>query len=187
MYRNRTKPSLARSAKLFCSLLIAVMLWLGDIDVAAHNPHSDSPYRDWPAIASIERVGNNADESTEFTLDACTAMRLYAVGEGSRSGMDDYGSIERADTGQVVWQMYHFETDPDGWSINRRVERRLTLPAGAYRLRFRSNGSHSFDDWGRRPPEHRFWGIALYQDRSADSDPPACWETDAEQKNFVGL
>ena len=73
--------------------------------------------------------------------------------------------------------MYYFETESDGWPFNRRVDRRLTLPAGDYRLRFRTNGSHSFDDWGRAPPEHRFWGIALYQDVSADQLRAACWET----------
>jgi CubicO group peptidase (beta-lactamase class C family) len=107
-------------------------------------------------------------------------MRLYAMGEGSRYGMLDYGSVERADTGQVIWQMHYFETELDGWSTNRRVDRRLTLPAGEYRLRFRTNSRHSFDDWGRQPPEHPFWGIALYQDKAADRAPVDCWETAAD-------
>ncbi len=133
----------------------------------------ESPYSGWPIIASLDQVGNNADEVIEFTLDDCTAMRLFAIGEGSQMGMLDYGSIEAADTGQVIWQMHFFETD--GWSRTRIVDRQISLPAGTYRLRFRTNDFTSFDDWQGRTPDFRFWGIALYQDMSADQPVPSCW------------
>jgi CubicO group peptidase (beta-lactamase class C family) len=184
MYPSEAKLDVALRSRLFCGVLLVCTLCLGVLDSTAHNPVDRSPYSDWPTIASILDVGNNADESVEFTLQNCTAVRLFAVGEGLHGRMYDYGSIERVDTGQVVWQMYTFEADVDGWSVNRRVDRRLTLPAGDYRLRFRSNSSHSFDDWGQRPPEHRFWGIALYEDRSADHAPPECWETAANPKDL---
>lgn len=185
MHQKRVRLSAVHKAKLLYGLLIVCILCSGELDAAADNPDEEPSYADWPVIASIERVGNNANPSTEFTLDGCTALRLFAVGEGYQGGMVDYGSVERADTGQVVWQMYYFETQTDGWPANRHVDRRLTLPAGKYRLRFYSNSSHSFDDWGRHPPEHRFWGIALYRDETADQSPPACWET-ADKPKVLG-
>jgi CubicO group peptidase (beta-lactamase class C family) len=156
------------------------LLCLSEKSAAAHgmpqDEGSDSPYADWPVVASLDQVGNNADLMAEFTLDECTAMRLYAVGEGMQAGMSDYGTIERVDTGQVVWQMYPFETEPGARPINRRVDRPISLPAGDYRLRFHTNGSHAYDDWGGRAPEHRFWGIALYEDLSADQTAATCWD-----------
>jgi CubicO group peptidase (beta-lactamase class C family) len=145
--------------------------------VPSTGPQAGHPgYEGGPVIAAIEDVGNNAHETVEFTLHECTKVRIYAIGEGTRWGMEDWGAIENVATGQVLWQMYRFETELDGYSKNRRVERAISLPAGTYRLHFQTNGTHAFEDWGGMPPEHRFWGIALYQDVSPDGEPPVCWE-----------
>jgi CubicO group peptidase (beta-lactamase class C family) len=121
-------------------------------------------------------VGNDSHEIVEFTLDGCTRLRVYAIGEGTPDDMVDYGYVENADTGQVVWQMYPFEAESAGYFRNRQTDRVLTLPAGAYRLHYVTNGTHAFDEWGDRPPGHRFWGITLWEDRTAGAQPPACWE-----------
>jgi CubicO group peptidase (beta-lactamase class C family) len=154
-------------------------IFLPAVDALA--PVTDFPshyqdYAEWPVVAAIEGVGDNVHETVEFTLDACTSLRIYAIGEGSERRMDDFGFIESAATGQVPWQMYYFETTSAGYYRNRRVDRALTLPAGTYRLHFETNGSHSFEDWDNRPPGHRFWGIALYEEPSPEGDPAVCWE-----------
>jgi len=136
---------------------------------------SRQAYQDWPVIASIEKVGNNAQETVEFTLDACTAMRLYAMGEGNEYGMKDFGSIEDAATGQIVWQMYYFETEYGGGSRKRLVDRPLSLPAGSYRLHYQTNASYSYEDSPALQSEDDFWGIALYEDISGESRA-TCWE-----------
>ncbi len=143
----------------------------------ATAPARPSDYADWPVVASIEQVGNNADESVEFTLEACTAMRIYAMGEVAAEGMQDYGTIENVATGQVIWRMYYFETESGGGSsLNRKVDRGISLPAGTYRLHYVSNAAHSFGDWLAAPPEGEFWGITLYEDRTPDRGPAVCWE-----------
>jgi hypothetical protein len=38
----------------------------------------------------------------------------------------------------------------------------VTLAAGRYKLRFKTDGSHSFDNWNALPPDINFWGIAVY-------------------------
>jgi CubicO group peptidase (beta-lactamase class C family) len=129
----------------------------------------------WPVVAAIEQIGNHASEVAEFSLEACTRLRVYAVGEGSAQGMEDFGQIENAASGQIVWQMHFFETEAAGAYKNRRVNRTLTLPPGDYRLRFQTNETHAFGDWGDQAPGDRFWGMTLYEDRSPDGDPADCW------------
>jgi len=133
-------------------------------------------YSGWPAVAVLDKVGNSRHETAGFTLDRCTRLRAYALGEGTQAGMVDFGYVENAETGQIVWQMYFFETDAAGPHGNRRVDRTLTLPPGTYRLHFETNGSHAFEDWGDRAPGHAFWGIALYEDQEQEGGPASCWE-----------
>ncbi|MGD9147494.1 MAG: serine hydrolase [Anaerolineae bacterium] len=139
----------------------------------------------WPVVAAIEQVGNHASEVVEFSLEACTRLRLYAVGEGSAQGMEDFGQVENAASGQIVWQMHFFETEAAGAYKNRRVNRTLTLPAGDYRLRFQTNEAHAFGDWGDQAPGDRFWGMTLYEDRSPDGEPADCWAR-VESPEFAG-
>jgi hypothetical protein len=142
---------------------------------ASALPSRYEDYADWPVVAAIEGVGNNAHDTVEFTLDQCTRLRLYAIGEADKQDMVDYGSVESAATGQVLWQMYYFETESAGYHRNRRADRALTLPRGTYRLHFQTDGIHSFGDWGDRPPGHRFWGIVLFEEPESEGNPRACW------------
>jgi CubicO group peptidase (beta-lactamase class C family) len=155
------------------------MVFLPAVDALSPTADVPSPWPDyagWPVVASIESVGNNADETIEFTLDRCTPMRIYAIGEGGESGMQDFGYIENVATAQIIWNMYFYETESAGYYRNRRVDRALSLPPGTYRLRFQTNDTHAFADWGDRPPGHRFWGITLFEDPSPEASRVACWE-----------
>jgi hypothetical protein len=38
----------------------------------------------------------------------------------------------------------------------------ITLAAGRYKLRYKSDDSHSFANWNALPPDINFWGIAIY-------------------------
>jgi CubicO group peptidase (beta-lactamase class C family) len=143
---------------------------------AADDAYPYQQYSNWPVVAAIERAGNNVSEAIEFTLDECTRLRVYAVGEGTAERMQDFGYVENVASGQIPWQMYFFETEAAGYFKNRRVDRILTLPPGDYRLHFQTDGAHAFGDWGDRAPGHPFWGIALYEDRSLNSDPAVCWD-----------
>ena len=57
------------------------------------------------------------------------------------------------------------ESDPAGGARkNRMFEGTVTLPAGAYVLRYASDGSHSFDDWNDDPPDDpESWGITVFR------------------------
>jgi CubicO group peptidase (beta-lactamase class C family) len=117
------------------------------------------------AIAEIVRVRDNADQTSEFTLSQEQLVRVYAIGEGQTGEMFDYGWIEDQRTGKRVWEMKQPETKPaGGMPKNRLIDARITLPAGNYRLRYKTDDSHSFDNWNAFPPSINFWGIAVYPD-----------------------
>ena len=66
-------------------------------------------------------------------------------------------------TGKIVWEMKEPETTHAGGAgKNRKVDFVITLPAGKYKLRYKADDSHSFDNWNSLPPDYNFWGIALY-------------------------
>ena len=114
-------------------------------------------------IAHITGVADDAVKTAEFTLTSATSLRVFAQGEGGGGQMYDYGWIEDAATGKAVWEMKAAETaHAGGAEKNRKVDTTLSLPAGSYRLHYKSDDSHSFDNWNSPPPDINFWGIALY-------------------------
>lgn len=115
------------------------------------------------ALAQIVGVTDDADKTIEFSLEREKQIRIFAAGEGQSGQMYDYGWIENAETGKPVWEMKEPETTHAGGAgKNRKVDIVITLPAGKYKLRYKSDDSHSFDNWNALPPEINFWGIALY-------------------------
>jgi len=114
-------------------------------------------------LAEIVRVQDNADQTAEITLAQGQSVRVFAIGEGQTGEMFDYGWIEDEKTGKRVWEMKQPETKPAGGAPkNRLIDVNVTLPAGKYKLRYKSDDSHSFDNWNAFPPAINFWGISLY-------------------------
>jgi len=130
--------------------------------------------RDKGILAQIVRVRDDADASEQFTLDRTTRLRIYAVGEGQNREMFDYGWIENAKTGAIVWEMtYSMTMHAGGGRKNRSVNTTVLLERGDYVLRFRSDDSHSFGDWNVDPPEDAmYWGITVYRDEPAEPAAP---------------
>jgi CubicO group peptidase (beta-lactamase class C family) len=114
-------------------------------------------------VAQIVRVADDADKTAEFVLAEGASVRVFAIGEAADGHMFDRGWIEDAATGQPVWEMKEAQTTHAGGAgKNRLIDTVLTLPAGRYRLRYKSDDSHSFDNWNALPPDINFWGIAVY-------------------------
>ena len=128
--------------------------------VTAYEPASD------PAIiAQLVEIRDHERRRTRFTLDQDTEVRIYALGEGMRNDMYDYGWIEEAGSARVVWEMTYRTTDRAGGARkNRRFDGTLSLPSGDYVLRYESDGSHSFGDWNADPPDDPAgWGVTIYR------------------------
>jgi hypothetical protein len=131
--------------------------------------------RDKNILAQIVRVRDDANASERFSLDRTTRLRVYAIGEGQNREMFDYGWIENAKTGAIVWEMtYSMTMHAGGGRKNRSVNTTVLLERGDYVLRFRSDDSHSFGDWNVDPPEDAtYWGITVYRDEPVEAAAPA--------------
>jgi ketosteroid isomerase-like protein len=117
-----------------------------------------------PVIAQIVKVLDNEDKSVAFTLAGSQEVRIFAIGEGQAGEMFDYGWIENVDKGSRVWEMQEPKTaHAGGAGKNRKVDVVITLPAGNYKLRYKSDDSHAFDHWNSLPPDINFWRIAIYK------------------------
>ena len=116
-----------------------------------------------PVVAQIREVQNNEDKTVPFNVASSHEVRIFSIGEGQGGEMFDYGWIED-DKGSRVWVMQEAKTTPAGGAEkNRKVDAVITLPAGNYKLRYKSDDSHSFDRWNNLPPDINFWGIAVYK------------------------
>ncbi|HLL73679.1 MAG TPA: serine hydrolase [Pyrinomonadaceae bacterium] len=114
-------------------------------------------------LAQIVRVADDEDKTAEFTLAGDASVRVFAIGEGTGGQMYDWGWIEDAATGRKIWEMKESETKHAGGAgKNRLADAVVTLPAGKYKLRYKADDSHSFDNWNALPPDINFWGIAIY-------------------------
>ena len=117
-----------------------------------------------PVIAQIVQVLDNEDKTVTFSVKDSQEVRVFAIGEGQAGEMFDYGWIENADKGSPVWRMEESKTTHAGGAgKNRKVDQVITLPAGNYKLRYKSDDSHAFDHWNSLPPDINFWGIAIYK------------------------
>lgn len=115
-------------------------------------------------VAEITRVLDNEDKTVAFNIPREQSVRIFSIGEGQAGEMFDYGWIENSDKGFPVWEMQEPKTTHAGGATkNRKVDQVITLPAGNYKLRYKSDDSHAFDHWNSLPPDVNFWGIAIYK------------------------
>ena len=79
--------------------------------------------------------------------------------------MHDYGWIENAETGRVVWEMSYRRTDHAGGARkNRLSDEVISLKKGEYIVFYETDDSHSFGDWNASPPyDPQSWGITIYK------------------------
>jgi hypothetical protein len=113
-------------------------------------------------LAECIRLGDDEDVDRPFELRETSKVRIYAIGEGKDGRMFDYGWIEN-ENGKKVWRMrYDGTRHAGGADKNRMVNEVATLPAGDYRVCFRTDDSHAYDDWNADPPRDPIhWGISV--------------------------
>ena len=129
------------------------------------DPESVRVYReddDENVLASLIRMHDDAHQREHFTLHQRTKVWIYAIGEGRGDKMFDYGWIEDKD-GHKVWKMRYEETSHAGGARkNRLFNDRIILDTGEYEVHFRTDDSHSFEDWNAsKPHDPVHWGITV--------------------------
>jgi hypothetical protein len=136
-------------------------------DEAARAAVRSFAYAPVPAeetIVSLTGVGHDQVRSEGFTLRKPMDVRVYALGEGRDGEMFDYGWIVDVGTRQRVWTMRYADTEHAGGADkNRLFDGALRLEAGSYLVYYKTDGSHSADDWnGAAPAEGQYWGISVF-------------------------
>jgi len=133
-------------------------------DRAAVKPY-DERAEEAGVLARLTGMVDDEDARATFTVDREANVRVYAIGEGSNGDMFDYAWIENRSTRQVVWEMtYRLTSHAGGASKNRQFDGIVHLPAGSYVLRYRSDDSHSTQDWNSdEPDDARRYGVTVYQ------------------------
>lgn len=114
-------------------------------------------------LVDLTRIGDNAYEAEFFSLPQDTRIHIYAIGEGSRREMYDYGWIINSKTRRAVWEMtWRNSSHAGGAKKNRIFDDNITLDKGEYEVIYVTDGSHSFRGWNDRRPRNPFnWGIVV--------------------------
>ncbi len=118
-------------------------------------------------VTKITGVRDDRSLSRSFTLTGDTRLRIIAIGEGTSSGMVDYGWIEERKTGDIVWEMTYKKTRHAGGARKNRLFNGIVLlEKGDYEVHYVTDGSHSYMDWNATPPDDReSYGITLIRER----------------------
>ncbi len=157
-------------------------VWIGTAaGVVRYDPRADSlvafgapelaPYPSYPALDALLRRArvlaahrqprDDEDRTQAFALAAPTRVLIVGGGELDTTARSDYGWIEDA-RGTVVWEMHASKSRwMGGNAANRLVVAAPTLPAGPYRLRFRSDGGESAARWSSPPARRDLWGVRV--------------------------
>ena len=123
-------------------------------------------YKNKDIVCQILRVRNDKYISKSFKLTKDTKLRIIALGEGYKPDLADYGWIENDLNGQIMWEMTYKKTNHAGGAKkNRSFNGTIMLPKGEYNLIYKTDDSHSYDDWNSTPPndEDRY-GIILMKE-----------------------
>jgi hypothetical protein len=160
----------------------------GDLDAIAEMDYD--PLNKQREIVSIIRMRDDQYESAGFTLKKPMPVQIYAIGEGRRKEMFDYGWIIDATTREKVWQMnYRNTTQAGGAEKNRLFDGLVELPAGSYIVSFVTDGSHSFRHWNASPPMNpEYWGITVLIPSGEETENIVTGYEEAEDPNrLVGI
>lgn len=133
-----------------------------DFDTSLVETFTEAPVGTGTLVA-ITGVGDDEDIQESFTLDSPQKVHIYALGEGQSGEMFDYGWIENARNGDIVWEMtYRKSRHAGGARKNRFVDTHILLEAGEYDVYYVTDGSHSFPDFNAsRPNRAHKWGITI--------------------------
>ncbi|UCD95260.1 MAG: hypothetical protein JSU69_04210 [Candidatus Zixiibacteriota bacterium] len=117
-------------------------------------------------LVSLTGIGDDEEVREFFELDSPTRIHIFALGEGRDRDMFDYGWIENAETGEIIWEMTYRKTRYAGGDRkNRKVDTQITLEAGQYFAFFVTDDSHSFPGFNTsRPDQPHKWGITITRD-----------------------
>ncbi|MBN2366385.1 MAG: hypothetical protein EH225_10685 [Calditrichaeota bacterium] len=138
---------------------------LGQDGVSLKDVDTFAEFEDPAVLARMIRVRDSEQVQDNFRLEEDSEVRIYALGEGWQGEMYDYAWITEKETGQVVWKMSYRLTDHAGGARKNRLFNNVVfLKKGDYEVYYRTDDSHSFEEWNDLPPNDPVsWGITIYR------------------------
>ncbi len=133
------------------------------VPVTPAPPAADTPpLGTGEVIADARQVRNESDIAVPFSLTSSSRLHIVALGEISMSGRYDYAWIESRD-GATIWEMSYENTRPaQGEDANRWFDGIIELPPGSYVVRYTTDFSHAYGDFGdEAPTEPDAWGVVV--------------------------
>jgi hypothetical protein len=139
------------------------VFWAGkNFDSSIVTVFEDTP-ENKNLLVDLTGIGDDEDVREAFRLESPGKIHIFALGEGRDGEMYDYGWIENAENGDVIWEMTYRKTKHAGGDRkNRMVDTNIYLEAGRYYAYYVTDGSHSFPDFNASPPRYpQKWGIQI--------------------------
>ena len=114
-------------------------------------------------LVNLTGIGDDEDARQSFKIDETMKIHIFALGEGKSGDMYDFGWIEEASSGDIIWEMTYRKTRHAGGDRkNRLVDTYITLEPGKYIAYFQTDDSHSFPEFNSsRPEQPHKWGITI--------------------------
>lgn len=114
-------------------------------------------------LVNLTGIGDDEDVRQTFEINKTQKIHIYALGEGKNGHMYDFGWIEEASSGDIIWEMTYRKTRHAGGDRkNRLVDTYITLEQGEYIVYYQTDDSHSFPDFNAsRPEQPHKWGITI--------------------------
>ncbi len=133
----------------------------GDLAYAKSIEYEDP--LDQNTFVELTKMRDNMHRSQGFSLSSTMDIRIFAVGEGKKREMYDYGWIVDANTLETIWEMNYRNTDHAGGDEKNRLHDEVhKFEAGDYVVHFATDDSHSYRDWNLSAPFYKNkWGITL--------------------------
>ncbi|GAB4025511.1 sensor histidine kinase [Spirosoma gilvum] len=123
-------------------------------------------------LASAWHTKEGNDVTRLFTLSQPTTVAISALGSVTSAQKNEYGWIEDA-TGRKVWELSYPRTRYAGSGNKRMQIEPLHLPAGTYRLQYRSNDGSAqtrFNMPVPTPYHPELWGIQVVKISPVEAD-----------------
>ena len=143
-----------------------------DFKAAAFHLNDIEDERGKPLV-DMTRARDNEYSEQAFELTKPATLSVYAIGEYSDGDREfvDYGWIEDASTGDVVWEMDKGNTEhAGGGEKNRMFDGPVELKAGKYVAYYITDDSHSYRDWNVSAPyDAKAYGLAIYAGPNFDA------------------
>ncbi|MCH8957030.1 hypothetical protein IIA28_17180, partial [candidate division KSB1 bacterium] len=113
-------------------------------------------------IEAILKAGDFRRDESNFEIPEHSQVLVVAMAEGGKV-MNDTALLMRDK--KVIWEMKPEKTYHAGGAFKNRIQIEvLALTSGAYKLQFRSDDLHSFDNWNDLPPTYPdLWGVQIFR------------------------